>query len=376
MCVVAIVTGAIVFTPLDLLVIGTAWLWTRSKLPESEKEQNLTYTVKRTSPGARTLKHLDSSDLNIDIPQEFREILDVAHEGGFRSYVESIPGWQCSEDDRRKASLAMQNLHGGLFGRCVDPDYENPFIAGAYQIQYQLRHCVMCFRVWDALFRVMSEETSIPDRLFVCDIGAGSDAGLTGLMLALMKKNVDPHVRYVSIEPSDEMYKAGHLFRKHFKPKRYPDIDYKRYKCEDKFPHLCKSESDIKIVTAFHLSWKYEQYYSDFNNNKDSSRSMKFVMDNICPDIYACTCHKNKSGNLENALNECFENSKYRREKYEIPTINPWPPRRSPVYPDLVNKFGFCFSEDYPLKGAATTVKNRFKTPTQPVLHYGRLTDT
>ncbi len=174
------------------------------------------------------LTPIEQSDLDNDVPQEFREILDVAHEGGFRSYVESIPGWQCSEDDRRKASLAMQNLHGGLFGRCVDPDYENPFIAGAYQIQYQLRHCVMCFRVWDALFRVMSEETSIPDRLFVCDIGAGSDAGLTGLMLALMKRNVDPHVRYVSIEPSDAMYKAGRCFRDNFELWSSKDIDYTR----------------------------------------------------------------------------------------------------------------------------------------------------
>ena len=369
MCVVAIVTGAIVFTPLDLLVIGTAWLWTRSKLPESEKGQNLTYTVKRTSPGARTLKHLDSSDLNIEVPREFLEILDDAHEKGFRDYVKSIPDWQ---DDRRKASLTMENLHRGLLGKGIDPDYEDPFIAGAYQIQYQLRHCVMAFRVWNALFRVMSEETSVPDRLFVCDVGAGSDAGLIGLMLSLMKRDADPHVRYVSIEPSDTMHSAGRHFREHFKPERYLDIDYKRYKCEDKLPRLCKPESDVKIVTAFHLSWKYEQYFSDYNNKKDSSRSMKFVMDNIYPNLYACTCHQNKSENLKNALNECAY--KYKLGEMPIP-----PAKKVNVacvsQEKLHREFGFYFRESYDYWGG-TPEKHRFKTPKDAMLHYGWLTDT
>lgn len=373
MCVVAIVTGAIVFTLLDLLVIGIAWRWTRSKLPESEQGRNSIYTVKRTTPGARILTPIEQSDLDIEVPLESRKILDAAHGGGFRSYVESIPGWQGSATDHKKASEAMVNLHRGLMGY-GEPDYEDPFIAGAYQIQYQLRHCVMAFRIWNALFRVMSEETSVPDRLFVCDVGAGSDAGLIGLMLSLMKRNADPHVRYVSIEPSDAMHSAGRHFREYFKPERYLHIDYKKYKCEDELRHLGKPESDVRIITAFHLSWKHTQYVSNYNNKKDSSGSMKFVMDNICPDIYACTCHENKSESLKNALNECFEISKYSLEKCKIPPVNPWSPLPSPVYPHLVDEFGFCFPEYYDYWG--NLEKSRFKTPKDAVLHYGWLTDT
>ncbi len=387
---ISIVTGAVVFTIVDWIAIWIAWRWTISRLPESEQGQSTqTSRTGRDDSSARTsatlsgaqsvakvtprLTPIEQSDLDIADPLKFRKILDVAHEGGFRSYVESIHDWREDSDaGRKKASEAMVNLQRGTWGS-GEPPYEDPFIAGAYQIQYQLKHCVMAFSFWNALFRVLSEETPIPDRLFVCDVGAGSDAGLIGLMLALMERDVNPHVRYVSIEPSDAMYEAGRLFRKHFEPKRHLDIDDERYKCENKLLHLGELESDAKIVTAFHLSWKYGQYYSNFNNNKDSSRSMKFVMNSICPDIYACTCHENKSENLENALNEYSEISKYRREKCKISNISRGAKQRSPVYSDLVDKFGFFFPPDH--SPQTITANSRFNNPKSAMLHYGWLTD-
>lgn len=383
---ISIVTGALVFTIVDLIAIWIAWRWTISRLPESEQGQstqmsptgrdNSSARTSATLPGPQSvakvtppLRPIEQSDLYSEFPGNFCEILDAAHEGGFRSYVESIPDLKRSEAARKKASLAMAHLHVGLRGKGTDPDYGDPLIAGAYQILYHLSHCIMAFRVWNALLRVMSEENSIPDRLFICDIGAGSDAGLIGLILALMERDADPHVRYVSIEPSDAMYEASRCFLDNFELWPSNDIDYTRYRKLDELSNLEKINQDMNIITAFHLSLEYDFNYNNYDT-KGVNKLIKNIMNSIPFNIYMCTCHKDKSKHLIDALNQCIYT--YKRGEIIMPAekINVAYASQEKLH----HRFGFNFPEFYDYWGRPE--KDRFKTPTNAMLHYGWFTGT
>lgn len=319
---------------------------------------------KITPPDLRPLASLEWSDLYMEVSDDFLQKLDAAHEKGFRSYVESMPDWQGSATDRQKASNAMGNLYRGL-RRSEGPDYEDPFIAGAYQIQYQLSHCVMAFRIYEAMFQKISV---IPNKLFICDFAAGSDAGLIGLMLSLEKRRANPCVRYMSIEPSEAMHKAGCCFRDNFEPwKKYMnDINYTWYKNPDRLSNLYKQKPDLKILTAFHLNLKYDYYcVSDVND------PFQLVMDSIFPDIYLCTCHDKKSKHLEYILDRCSKINPKGSKKCKL--LSPLQDSVSKIYPDLASNFGFDFpqvSESYYPK-KENLVKNRFRTPQAAELHYG-----
>lgn len=324
----------------------------------------------------------------------FVNILDNAHEKGFLNYVATLPGWQDSHKrldtlSMNRASEAMRSLHQEIKGD--GPDYEDVFIAGAYQILYHLRHCNMAFMIYNAIFdKMFSHQFAVPD-LFICDVGAGSDAGLTGLLLALKQRNMNPYIRYISIEPSDAMHEAGCSFLNNLNlwQEYNKKIDYHRYRNLKEISNLKQLRKDKNIITAFHLSLKYNSR-CDNHDILDVNNIFKPLINSIYPDTYMCTCNINKTNHLEGILNK-FSDINY--QKHEILIHNPI---ISSSYPAFVKKqatfqeklhsrYGFCFPKEYYhnpghqnpclYRGPRPLEMGRFKRPYNAVLHYGWRTD-
>ena len=242
------------------------------------------------------------------------------------------------------------------------PQYEDPFIAAAYQIFYHLRHSVMAFIIYGALF----EKISIPLRIFICDIGAGSDAGLIGLMLALKRKNANPHVRYISIEPSDAMYESGRFFCNHFQYlQEYKNIDYCRFRGIHELSDIEKHKQNLNIVTAFHMNLKYGEDYNLYPDSIQVNALFKTIMDSVYPDIYLFTCPKNKTEHLKNILDNI---NSYKQYNISFPGYSY---SVGESLQKLYSHLGFKFPKNYTPRRSPGTVKSRFNAPYNTMLHYG-----
>ena len=104
----------------------------------------------------------------------------------------------------------------------------------------------------------------LPRALYVCDVGAGTGAGLVGLSLALSDWPQKPIVYFDSVEPSDAMRKAGTLFWRAFSQIR--GDTYNIIENSDSLKHFKSTPYELpelpddamRIVSAFHLSFPYD----------------------------------------------------------------------------------------------------------------------
>ena len=135
---------------------------------------------------------LARTELTREVP---RQRLDGAHRETFLRYLKSEIG-TVNQD---RAAPALTNLQRRLASSGAGPEYEDPYIALAYLVLYQINHCVMAFRAYDALFA----DTDVPASIYVCDVGAGAMSGRIGLNMALERRNAHPRVLYCAVERSE-----------------------------------------------------------------------------------------------------------------------------------------------------------------------------
>lgn len=70
--------------------------------------------------------------------------LDRAQVDVYEQEMQSLrkkPGYKVRAED------SFASLHNGLTGNAVAPDYDDPFVAVSYLIEYQLSHCAMACAV-------------------------------------------------------------------------------------------------------------------------------------------------------------------------------------------------------------------------------------
>ena len=82
---------------------------------------------------------------------------------------------------RELLANAEKKLRNTLTKTNDTPGYDDPFIVDAYLDIYHLQHCRLSYWV----FKYFFNQFDVPNALYVCDVGAGTQAGCIGLALAL-----------------------------------------------------------------------------------------------------------------------------------------------------------------------------------------------
>ncbi len=160
-----------------------------------------------------------------------------------------------------------------------------------------------------------------PDALYVCDVGAGTGAGLVGLSLALSDWPQKPIVYFDAVEPSDAMRRTGELFWKSFSRIRNSKYDIvgkagsvRAFKyTPDELPNL--PNDALRIVSAFHLSFLYDVTSIESRRVFQSCHeSVESVVSLVAPDHGLFTVNRNKVDSLARAANEVGGWSSHNRE--------------------------------------------------------------
>ena len=190
---------------------------------------------------------------------KWNDLNDIAIQA-FERFLSDIGHNPNNNEHRIRASRSRDNLSNGVMGN-VPPNYDDDYIAAAYMVEYHLSHCALAYWTFSGLLNGMNGP---PDALYVCDVGAGTGAGLVGLSLALSDWPQKPIVYFDAVEPSDAMRRAGELFWKSFSRIRNSKYDIvgkagsvRAFKyTPDELPNL--PNDALRIVSAFHLSFPYD----------------------------------------------------------------------------------------------------------------------
>ena len=220
--------------------------------------------------------------------------LDDAHVNGFRALMDGISRGECGQQ-KLSPSDALVHLQDSL-NQNFPTDYDDPHVAAAYMVSYHLSHCMMAYWSFSQLFR----RVGIPNELYVCDIGAGTGAGVVGMQLALSVRRATPRVYFDYCEPSLAMRYAGISFIA-----KLPDHLNSTYignhlrdvaSVPDSLPDGL-SENALRVVSAFHLSLPYDSQFC-VTDLTEVRRSLQDAMDLTKPHACLFTCHRNKLESL------------------------------------------------------------------------------
>ena len=237
---------------------------------------------------------LNEPDLpGIDVLQ----LLDEAHEQGFRAFLSSIGHDGNAISCRNEASRAARALNGIVKGRTGSEGYRDPYIAAQYLVDYHLGHCILAYWTFQSHFR-----NRVPDPLYICDVGAGTGAVRVGLALALSELSKRPKVSFDAVEPSSAFLDAGNFFWAAFRTAvSFSDFDYREFPDINAVPALSGSaEAAWRVLTAFHLSLPYQGEWSSAGDA--AQRSIQVALQKVSPNVEFYTCHSNKVGNLRKAI--------------------------------------------------------------------------
>lgn len=310
-------------------------------------------------PQPNSIKPLTENELNTWVPKPHLNKLDHGLHWGFNEFARHMSFTEFP-DEQHPAKFAMNTLARNL-RRGGKPRYDCKYITGAYLIMYQLRHCIMAYRTYDALlgrFKALRE-------LNVYDVGSGAEAGLIGLKLAMANKGHFPKVTYHSVEPSNCMRTAGKIM-----------LDALTVDPVEQLQHIQNDgsiadlpsdlgEGVVRIVTAFHLSlpWSDNRY-----NSRDSAiETLTHVLDKINPDVFLCTCHLRKLGSLQEAVGQHRKFQDFSAEHVAIPAV-PRQPINSVSSRDIVGKYGLCAPDHQSFERLDN---KRIKTPESAILYSG-----
>ena len=156
---------------------------------------------------------------------------------------------------------AEKRLRNTLIKTNDAPCYGDPLIVDAYLSTYHLQHCRLAYWV----FKYFFNQFDVPNSLYVCDVGAGTQAGCVGLALALSEYKEKPAVYFDAYEPSDKMWYAGYYFWSAFRDSVGGNFDPDPcstlpHRLPDNLP-----DNALRVVTALHLSLPYDRN----ENNKE-----------------------------------------------------------------------------------------------------------
>ena len=275
--------------------------------------------------------------------------LDKLHEQGFRDFLLYIDHDKNNHDHRCRASEALATLMEVLAQNRQPPDYGDPYVAAAYLVKYHLSHCSMAY--W-AFKHLLGHIGSIPNTLYVCDVGAGTGAARVGLTAALLKskehcEKSPPTIHFDAVEPSCAMRTAGGFFWDALPPEAksrriVPRCGYREgAELPEQLPPEIRDRDDtLRVVTAFHLSLPYSD---PCGNVGDAKSSIQSALDLVCPDFGVFTAHHGKATPLKRAVGE------YDCE-FPIPRDHEGVPDRSQFYTACAEELGFKVPDGSPVR--------------------------
>ena len=297
--------------------------------------------------------------------------LDQAHEQGFRSFLGAICHDKRNPAHRRRASTALVTLMKGLNGEGPFPDYDDPYVAAAYVVKYHLSHCMMAY--W-SFKNLLGHVGSIPNRLYVCDVGAGTGAARVGLALVLSERKESPSIHFDAIERSCTMHRAGNAFWNAL-PQEVrcvvPRCDYGEDAAGLKQlpPEIRGRDDALRVVTGFHLSLPYDnEHWVGIDSAERSTRS---ALDLACPHIGLFTANSNKKDALAwvvdgpAPLDDRARWDDSLSTKYDIPNDHEGVRDNSRFYRACAGDLGFTLSEGSPVREWS---RHRFSLPKDSVL--------
>ena len=241
--------------------------------------------------------------------------LNVAAIQGFGQFLSSIGHNSNDKTYLHLASGAMNKLREGVRNN-IPPDYDDDYIAAAYMVEYHLSHCALAYWAFSGLLNGMNR---LPSALYVCDVGAGTGAGLVGLSLALSDLTQKPVVYFHSVEPSKAMRRAGDWFRSAFILRK----TYRIIGNTGLLRHFGSTPYElpelpgdaIRIVSAFHLSFPYNTNSSKSLKVFGSCRkSLESAVSLVSPDHGLFTVNNKKQDSLKRAVRSVGGWSRYDRE--------------------------------------------------------------
>ena len=201
------------------------------------------------------------------------------------------------------------------------PDYDDSFIVDAYLDIYHPQHCRLAYWVFKYLFN----QFDVPNALYVCDVGAGTQAGCVGLALALSEYKEKPAVYFDAYEPKGKMRNAGCYFWSAFRDPVGANFDPHPRRI---LPHRLPDDlpaNTLRVVTAFHLSLPYK--WNENNIGEKARNSLEKAFRLVSPEYGFFTCHKDKEDSLRQAVDNSYVWNKEKESKPYIPdTIIPYLP--------------------------------------------------
>lgn len=287
--------------------------------------------------------------------------LDAAHQQGLRQYLSAIGHDSYRADHRVRASNALMELRRSLNGRS-GPDYNDPYTAAAYIVSYHLSHCILA--CWS--FRNLFRRYGVPDAIYVCDVGAGTGAGMVGLALALSEHPNHPPVYFDAVEPSQAMVEAGAQFWTALSSihRGMPKI---KLRDSASMPSrlLNLREGALHVVTAFHLSLPYDDnsvqgYIRRRSTEGPAQKALRDAIRKVSPDIGIFTCHEGKEISLRRAIDDTAAWVDRSSEHIEIPSNDAGVRRSSSFYTNCAADLGFDVSEGTSVKSWS---RYRFSPP-------------
>ena len=220
----------------------------------------------------------------------------------------------CGEH-RELLADAKKKLRNTLTKTNDAPNYGDSFIVDAYLDIYHPQHCKLAYWVFKYLFN----QFDVPNALYVCDVGAGTQAGCVGLALALSEHKEKPAVYFDAYEPKDKMRNAGSCFWSAFRDSVGANFDpHSRSTLPHRLPDDLPSNA-LRVVTAFHLSLPYNNGWNENNTGEKAQNSLEKAFRLVSPEYGFFTCHKDKEDSLRQAVDNSYVWKKEKGYKSNIP---------------------------------------------------------
>ena len=256
------------------------------------------------------------------------QLLNKAREKGLSDFRIDYGYDENCGDHRELLANAEKKLRNTLTKTNDAPDYDDPFVVDAYLDTYHLQHCRLAYWVFKYFFK----QFDVPNALYVCDVGSGTQAGCIGLALALSEYKEKSAVYFYACEPSDKMRQAGYCvwsaFRDSVGANFYPHTwSSVPHRLPDNLP-----ANALRVVTAFHLSIPYNNNRWAKNDiGKKARNSLENAFRLVSPEYGFFTCHKDKEDSLRQAVDSSYVwNEEKGSKPYVSDSIKPYPPWNLP----------------------------------------------
>lgn len=252
---------------------------------------------------------------NSRLDERHRQVIKDACEGAFKEFSRT----EEFDSDTRNAHdkdlwHALKTNRG--------PDYKDPNIVASYLKCYNLSHCAMTYQIFYAVLK-----SATPKNIYVCDVGAGIAAGLTGILLALEHRVNSVQIYFDAVESSEAMRKAATLFVDRLElSKKESIVQMRSIPVMDSsfgIPDLPKDT--IKIVSAFHLSWPYKVNLLKKTEEGSVYWTLHQALNQIRPHHGLFTSNKNKMEVLKKVVSQCCDSPRFKVEAFGIPSVNSAP---------------------------------------------------